>query len=265
MKQKFTIATFLLAVAGLLLSGCSTYCDTCPNVKYTSCIIADIIITLLVAAVILLGLYSNLLRDEVNDCDQFNHKLRQIQSKTARKIQARNPYSISKVQLAVWTLVIGGSYLHLVLCKINCEIMPINKTALVLMGISAGTAAAATIVDKRQIQDGNPRHQNRPSKGFFTDILSDDNGISIHRLQKAVWTLIATVIYLHKVYIMRDTQPCELPELGDTLLALTGISNATYLVLKSKENDPPVNAPVQTPDPGTDPDPANTPPPNTFS
>lgn len=31
-----------------------------------------------------------------------------------------------------------------------------------------------------------------------------------------------------------------MPELSDKLLALTGISSATYLVLRSKENDPPI-------------------------
>ncbi|RAJ91024.1 hypothetical protein LX87_05365 [Larkinella arboricola] len=77
-----------------------------------------------------------------------------------------------------------------------------------------------------------------PSQGFFADILSDDNGINLHRFENVTWAFIAILVYLYKVSLI--TKGCELPELSDTLLALTGISSATYLVLKSKENDPPV-------------------------
>jgi hypothetical protein len=97
------------------------------------------------------------------------------------------------------------------------------------------------------MNDNRPRHQNSPSEGFFIDILSDDNGISLHRFQNFVWTIIAITVYLYKVSQVRTG--CELPELSDTLLALTGISSATYLILRSKENDPPVQTvqqPVQT-------------------
>ena len=106
------------------------------------------------------------------------------------------------------------------------------------MGIFAGTAVASSVIDKNEMSDNRPRHQNTPSQGFFVDILSDDNGISMHRFQNVAWTIIAITVYLYKV--SQVTTGCQLPELSDTLLALTGISNATYLVLKSKENDPPV-------------------------
>ena len=114
------------------------------------------------------------------------------------------------------------------------------------MGIFAGTAVAASVIDKAEISDNRPRHQNTPSEGFFIDILSDDNGISLHRFQNLAWTIIAMTVYLYKV--LQVTTGCQLPELSDTLLALTGISNATYLVLRSKENDPPVQEAQQAND-----------------
>jgi hypothetical protein len=106
------------------------------------------------------------------------------------------------------------------------------------MGIFAGTATVSNIMDKNEINENTPRHQNKPSEGFFIDILSDDSGISLHRFQNFVWTIIAMVVYLYKVSQVKTG--CELPELSDTLLALTGISSATYLVLKNSENKPPV-------------------------
>src|SRR5262249_33211362 len=128
----------------------------------------------------------------------------------------------------------------------DCAEGSINKTALVLMGIFAGTAVASTMIDKKEINDNLPRHQNSPSEGFFIDILSDDSGISLHRFQNFVWTVIAMVIYVYKVSMIRTG--CILPELSDTLLALTGISSATYLVLRARENTQPQESSVDTVD-----------------
>jgi hypothetical protein len=187
-------------------------------------------------------MFSNILRDEVNDLDEFDQNAQKIQQKQRRKLlNKRYPFSLAKVQFGMWTVIIASSYVYLSLCKGDCAESPINKTALVLMGISAGSAIASTIIDKREINDSRPRHQNTPSEGFFIDILSDDSGISLHRFQNFVWTLIAIVVYLYKVSLIRSG--CELPELSDTLLALTGISSATYLVLRAKENNPAPDAP----------------------
>lgn len=104
-----------------------------------------------------------------------------------------------------------------------------------IAGIFSGTAVASSFIDKREWQQGVARYQDRPSQGFFTDILSDENGISMHRFQSFAWTLIAMTVYLYK--LDKVQVGCVLPELSDTLLSLTGISNATYLVLRTKEND----------------------------
>lgn len=200
---------------------------------------AVVVIIVITALFMVLASFTNLLRDEVNDLDAFKENAAKIQQQLKVKTAMnRNPFSLTKVQFGVWTVLISSSYIYLSLFKGDCALMPINKTALVLMGIYSGLAAATTIMDKREINDNRPRHQNTPSQGFFVDILSDDNGISLHRFQNLVWSLIAIIVYLYKVAGIKTG--CELPELSDTLLALTGLSTATYLVLRSKENDPPV-------------------------
>jgi hypothetical protein len=179
------------------------------------------------------------LRDAISNFDEFDENALKLQQKQKRKLVDKSaPFSLTKVQFGLWTVIISSSYVYLSLTKGDCAEGPINKTALVLMGIFAGTAVASTILDKGEINDNRPRHQNSPSEGFFIDILSDDNGVSLHRFQNFVWTIIAIAIYLYKVYNI--SSGCILPELSDTLLALTGISSATYLMLKSKENDPPI-------------------------
>jgi hypothetical protein len=210
----------------------------CQNAQHISdpFIVAWVLIASIIGLFFVLARFSNILRDEVNDCEEFDANAKLIQqAQRSKLVDKRNPFSLTKVQFGVWTVIISSSYIYLSLCKGDCAEGPINKTALVLMGIFAGTAVASTIQDKKEIDENRPRHQNSPSRGFFIDMLSDDTGISLHRFQNFVWTMIAMTVYLYKV--TRITSGCVLPELSDTLLALTGISSATYLVLRSKEND----------------------------
>ena len=223
-----TVGLFLAAVT---LSGCGT------NVHYdVRHVTAFAVIVIIIALFLTLAAYSNILRDEISDCEEFDANAQKIQQHQRTKVNKENPFSLTKVQFGLWTVVISSAYIYLSLCKGDCAAGTINKTALVLMGIFAGTAAASTIIDKREMNDNRPRHQNTPSQGFFVDILSDDNGISLHRFQNFVWTLIAVIVYLYK--LQEVSTGCLLPELSDTLLALTGISSATYVLLRSKENDP---------------------------
>ena len=235
MKYKQNVI-FILAV--VLLAGCNT-AQPGSQTNFHS-LFPFVFSALLVILFVLLAIHTNIVRDEVNNCEEFNDNAQKIKDKKKKQfINTDNPYSLAKVQLGLWTVIIASSYIYLDMLKGDCSWIPINKTALVLMGFGAGTAAASTIMDKREIEDNRPRHQNTPSQGFFNDILSDDNGISIHRFQHLVWNCIAMILYLYKVSGV--DRGCILPELSDTLLALTGISSATYLVLRSKENDPAVS------------------------
>lgn len=149
------------------------------------------------------------------------------------------PFSLSRTQIAIWITVIGCLYLHLVFWKQGPFDGIISQTALLLMGISAGTLAGAAIIDTSETEQGIPRSQNTVSKNFFYDILSDNNGISIHRFQNLVWTIIAIMVYFYRYN--HDPAATKLPELDATLVALTGISSATYLTLKTRENVAPAD------------------------
>jgi hypothetical protein len=65
------------------------------------------------------------------------------------------------------------------------------------------------------------------SSGFLKDILSDDDGVSFHRFQILVWTMVLIMIFLAKVY-----HQFSMPEFEGTLLALMGISAGTYIGFK---------------------------------
>ena len=222
---------YIISAAGLL---CCTSCRHLSGYKDRELAVLGVI-GIILALFLLLAIYSNMLRDEIADYSQFNKNARLAGRVMHGRVNREYPFSLVKVQFGVWTVIICSSYVYLSLLQGDCTEVTINKTALVLLGIFSGTAVTASLIDKREKQDGTKRYQDRPSQGFFTDILSDQNGISMHRFQGFAWTLIAITVYLYK--LTQVEEGCALPELSDTLLSLTGISNATYLVLRSNEND----------------------------
>jgi hypothetical protein len=72
--------------------------------------------------------------------------------------------------------------------------------------------------------------QPAQSSGFFDDILSDANGISFHRLQIAVWTVVLGMVFVFSVY-----NALSMPTFSETLLVLMGISGGTYIGFKIPE------------------------------
>ncbi|HLG58643.1 MAG TPA: hypothetical protein VI485_25085 [Vicinamibacterales bacterium] len=68
------------------------------------------------------------------------------------------------------------------------------------------------------------------SVGWIKDLVSDDTGVSFHRVQMAVWTLVLVIIF---VFAVRDN--VLMPSFDNTLLSLMGISSGTYLGFKFPE------------------------------
>ena len=65
---------------------------------------------------------------------------------------------------------------------------------------------------------------------FLADICDDGNGVSFHRLQVVLWTLVLGVVFVYSI-----AQSISMPQFPDTLLMLLGISNGTYLGFKFPE------------------------------
>jgi hypothetical protein len=65
---------------------------------------------------------------------------------------------------------------------------------------------------------------------FWRDILDDGNGLSFHRLQVVIWTVV-----LGSIFVWSVAQVMSMPEFPETLLVLMGISNGTYLGFKLPE------------------------------
>ncbi|MDJ1505399.1 hypothetical protein [Xanthocytophaga agilis] len=140
------------------------------------------------------------------------------------------PYSLARFQLAFWTFLIVSSYIYIWIIKDDYN--SLNSTALILLGISAGTALSGTIISNNQErQDSTHALQHKRSAGLIEDLLADESGISIHRFQNLLFTLILGFIFWVQVY-----KDLEMPVFSDTILTLMGISASTYAALKVNEN-----------------------------
>lgn len=160
------------------------------------------------------------------------------------------PYSLSRFQMAFWFFLVINGYLFMYL--ITGELDTITDSVLALMGIGAGTALGAALIDAQpagtatmttatenanatetitSVSAPMPSAPPQPSQGFMRDILSDSgDGISIHRFQMFAWTLILGFIFVGSVY-----KNLGMPEFNATLLGLMGVSSGTYLGFKLPE------------------------------
>lgn len=176
--------------------------------------------------------------------------------------ERQKPYSLSRTQMAVWFYLIFAAYLAIWL--VTGDLNTITQSLLGLMGISAGTALGGAVIDGQKREDAteqlaklssdpdstaipsataNPslpsadlarqlRERIDPgvSQGFLRDLLSDGEGLSLHRFQIAAWTVALGVIFIADTY-----NTLRMPEFSATLLGLMGLSAGTYLGFKVPE------------------------------
>jgi hypothetical protein len=205
-------------------------------------------------ALIVLGVKSDLLRD--GQPTDFGG------ATPAKGGTYRRPFSLAQTQMAWWFCLILASYLYIACTQSTGVTLPnvdggVIEQTLILMGIGTGTALGAAMIEQVKKPDPgstagrfqaalqtlatNPadgaalavRNQLAPelaSQDFFTDILTDVNGISLHRFQAFVWTLVLGGMFVANV-LMNDAMPSFSAE----LLGLLGISNGAYLGFKVPE------------------------------
>jgi len=175
-------------------------------------------------------------------------------------------FSLARSQMAFWFLVILACYIFILVNTWDKDIIP--QAVLALMGISAGTYLGALVVDGskktdaenelpqlkseqatlRALSAATPEQVSRlhavevkiaqyssaiypdESRGFWTDVLSDANGISLHRFQMVLWTGVLGILFVKSVW-----GSLAMPEFNATLLGLMGISSGTYLGAKFPE------------------------------
>src|SRR5258708_7704025 len=154
-------------------------------------------------------------------------------ARTAALRPTQKPYSLARFQMAFWFFLVVAAYSFMWL--VTGELDTIPQSILALIGIGAGTALGSAMIDSNANANSAEKtatvaDKNVASRGFFRDMLDDGGGISFHRFQMFVWTLVLGVIFCASVY-----RHLAMPAFSATLLGLLGVSSGTYLGFKFPE------------------------------
>jgi hypothetical protein len=154
----------------------------------------------------------------------------------ANEVRSKDiPFSLSRSQLCFWLFIISISFVFIWL-NTDGDMPNITGSTAMLLGISGGTSVLSKIIESSGKSTSDPKptaadfYKNSKSKNFFLDIVSDDNGLSVSRLQMVIFTFILGLYYAW--YVMLNL---EMPEFTSTTLLLMGISSSTYAGIKFNE------------------------------
>jgi|GEM_PF-2034917 len=154
----------------------------------------------------------------------------------------KRPFSYARVQLFWWTVIILFCYIWFY-AAYNV-LLPLNSTVVILLGSGLAVFIFGKAIDNSQIEKNNKhvptRHQDiNNSKGFLTDILSDDNGVSIHRMQAVAFNIIFGLGFIGYFFSSIATKHMyPFIEFEPWQFSLLGVSAIGYLGVKANENSP---------------------------
>ncbi len=178
------------------------------------------------------------MRDEITDMNAFKA--------AAAKDGIANPkapFSLSRTQMAVWTIVIANTMFFYFFAGVEgFSKIQLDQSLLILLGISAGTTLFANGMDGAQ--QNYIRHQNSYSEGFWTDLVSDQHGICVHRFQNVLFNIIGLIGFIFAAFHIDEIYSAakmneywsHIPTVNTQLLLLMGISSSAYLTMRVSEN-----------------------------
>ena len=98
-------------------------------------------------------------------------------------------------------------------------------------GLQAQIGTLAHRIAAIQANPGAAAPVQPHSNGWWADVLDDGaGGIGLHRLQLVLWTAVIWILFW--AHVLRNL---VIPELDATLVTLSGLSAASFVVLKSRE------------------------------
>jgi hypothetical protein len=154
---------------------------------------------------------------------------------------SKKPYSFSRVQLAWWSVIILASFMTIIAKR---GIPDLDGSTLIILGISAITTGSARIIDISDQKNDVRMIQNQDRENFILDVLSDSNGVSIHRFQSLVFNTTFGIWFISQVLHNLPVNPVNeiIPVLSQNNLILLGLSSGAYVALKTTENKDKVSA-----------------------
>ncbi len=143
--------------------------------------------------------------------------------------------AMAKLDTEIDELTAKGDRLKQEIAQNGAAASPDQQAALRDNEVALAEKQAKLAEIQHQIADAESGLTKPVSVGFFNDILTDVNGITLHRFQMVVWTIVLGIVFVLGVY-----RELAMPAFSVTLLALMGISAGTYLGFKipERQTDP---------------------------
>jgi hypothetical protein len=138
------------------------------------------------------------------------------------------PYSLARVQMAWWFALIFAAYV--LLWTLTRDWVALAPSTLILLGISGATSLAAGGIDQSPSGTAGTPRTVPASAGFFADILTDVNGITLARLQMLLWNVTLGLVFVGRIFA-----DLRIPDLDASTLGLLGLSAGAYVGFKVPE------------------------------
>jgi hypothetical protein len=142
-----------------------------------------------------------------------------------------NTYSLSQLQLILWTSATVLAYVYLVasqfLVQWKWQLPGVPEGLPTLLGVSVGTTAlAAGATEARGSKGAGPAH---PGLG---DFITTGGVLAPERLQFFLWTILGVCGFVSATLAQDPAALEELPKIPDNFLPLLGVSSLGYLAGK---------------------------------
>lgn len=160
-------------------------------------------------------------------------------------IDERNKVSLSRLQIAVWTLILLSGYFTAVLGRIaddeaNPLAVSIPEQLWILVGISTTALVGTPLLRSAKVDEGLIEFRSMTEKAVWTDIFKGDeekqkDTVDMAKVQMFFFTLILAFGYA--VMLFNDFSGGKtldgLAPFDEGMIALLGISHAGYLTSKA--------------------------------
>jgi hypothetical protein len=170
----------------------------------------------------------------------------------------RNKVSLSRFQMVIWTMLIMSAMAVIFVWRATdnaatSTAITFDPQLIALMGISTTSLVGSPFIKKRQggvkltvlnaaggARAGELVHNDDFSHASWADMFmgekSDDHTIlDLGKVQMFLFTILLVVTYGYAIYelLAQPTAPDTLPDVGDMMVALLGISHGGYLINKA--------------------------------
>lgn len=185
-------------------------------------------------------------------------------------VDERGKYSLSRLQLFSWTIVIAAGFFAMAIQQKTLDI-EIHENLLILMGFSltaaVGSQAIKSYKSSKPLRDAEGKivyedeakkipktvlsalkpEEREKTQRHFTDVFSVeeanyDDMLDLGKFQMFWWTVVALGLYFFVIWSALATgeycetingkQVCSLPQISSTIAALMGLSQGAYLANK---------------------------------